>query len=740
MTDFEKLLNSEQLSAVTSGDGQALVVAGAGSGKTRVLTHRVAYLIERQAVSPYNILAITFTNKAAKEMKERICSMVEGGEAVWISTFHSFCAKVLRFDGENLGYTKDYSIYSDSDSERLIKRIMADKGIDDNTELKNLIRNHISNAKTLGLNYVEYENQFAHVRDIEKICAVYKAYEERLKASNAMDFDDLLLKTCQLFVTCPDVLRKYQLRFHHVLIDEFQDTNRIQYLLVRLLSNVHGNIFAVGDDDQSIYSWRGALPKNMLDFKRDYPACKTFKLEKNYRSTPEILEVANKIIRNNRERIGHELSSNQGSGARVELKINSGDRQEAEFVADTIHSLMRYNGYSYNDFAILVRVNSLTRLFEERLNLYNMPYRVYGGFKFYERKEIRDVIAYLRILINPRDDESVLRIINFPKRGIGDGAIAKIIETASRENMSVFEVVMSAGENPAFATALKFKLSLFADLLSKLMSAEKDMPPEKFVEYAVNEIGFERAYNTGNDEDQNRWLNVEEFVAGVTEFFKDNAGVGLSEFLESVSLLSDTDNIAEDECITIATVHAVKGLEFRAVFIVGLEEGVFPVARAVNSPSDLEEERRVMYVAVTRAKERLYLSTASTRFRFNHVETNLPSRFIRESGLVREKQEDRSAGNYPRMQGATAKVGQYALSKSIGTVPEIKRQAPVKSVAEKDLSVFRMGQKVMHKKFGEGTIINLKGDGRDRTADIAFKGLGIKSFALLIAPIEPMED
>ena len=738
MTDFERELNSEQLAAVQCGEGQTLVVAGAGSGKTRVLTYRVAYLLEKMGVLPYEILAITFTNKAANEMKERLSNMVENSDGLWVSTFHSFCAKVLRFDGDKLGYTSTYSIYADSDSDRLIKRIMEEKGVDDS--LKSTIRNHISSAKNQGLNHIEYENQNAHVRDIEIICSVYKTYDERLKQSNAMDFDDLLLKTCQLFVTCPDVLSKYQRRFRHVLIDEFQDTNRIQYLLVRLLGQYHGNIFAVGDDDQSIYSWRGALPKNMLDYKKDYPACRLFKLERNYRSTPEILEVANKIIKNNRERIGHELYANKGGGVKVEVKSHSGDRAEAEFVADTIHNLMRYNGYKYSDFAVLVRVNSITRLFEERFNLYNMPYRVFGGFKFYERKEIRDVIAYLRILINPRDDESILRIINFPKRGIGDGAIAKILETASQERCSVFEVIMSAEENPRFATALKIKLSAFKDLLSRLMSEAKDLPPEEFIERAVMEIGLKRAFETGTDEDANRWLNVEEFVASGVEFFKNNAGADLPAFLESISLLSDTDEMQTDDCVTIATVHAVKGLEFRAVFVVGLEEGIFPIARAVTDMHELEEERRVMYVAVTRAKERLYLSCATSRYRFNHVETNIPSRFIRETGLLGEAETGGASVRTTRMQSNTAQVNKYALGGAFGTRPSHTVSKPLQSVADKDLSRFTIGKRVLHKKFGEGTIVGLKGEGRDRSASIAFPGLGIKQFALLIAPIEPLED
>lgn len=737
MTDFANELNSEQLGAVQSGEGQALVVAGAGSGKTRVLTYRVAYLLEKMGVLPYEILAITFTNKAAKEMKERLERMVEYSDGLWVSTFHSFCAKVLRLDGDKLGYTSAYSIYADSDSDRLVKRIMDEKGIDDN--LKGYIRNHISSAKNQGLNYVEYENQNPHVRDIDAVCSVYKTYDERLKQSNAMDFDDLLLKTCQLFVTCPDVLAKYQRRFRHVLIDEFQDTNRIQYLLVRLLGQHHGNIFAVGDDDQSIYSWRGALPKNMLDFKKDYPACKLYKLEKNYRSTPEILEIANKIIRNNRERIGHELYANKQNGVKVEVQKLLGDRAEAEFVADTIHNLMRYNGYTYSDFAVLVRVNSITRLFEERFNLYNMPYRVFGGFKFYERKEIRDVIAYLRILVNPRDDESILRIINFPKRGIGDGAIAKILETASTENVSVFEVIMGAEDNPRFATALKVKLSLFKDLLSRLMSMAQELGPEEFLERAVLEIGLKRAYETDNEEDANRWLNVAEFVASGAEFFKNNAGADLPAFLESISLLSDTDEMQTDDCITVATVHAVKGLEFRAVFVVGLEENIFPISRAVTSNHELEEERRVMYVAVTRAKERLYLTCASSRYRFNHVESNLPSRFLRETGLLGMDDGQGNAGAV-RRQVNTAQVNKYALGTTFGTRPQTVGSGPVQRVGDKDISRFTIGMRVVHKKFGEGTIVGLRGEGRDRSASIAFPGLGIKQFALLIAPVEPLEE
>ena len=734
MTDFAKELNDEQLAAVQCAEGQALIVAGAGSGKTRVLTYRVAYLLEKMGVSPYEILAITFTNKAANEMKERLGKMVEYADGLWVSTFHSFCAKVLRVDGERLGYDKHYSIYSENDSERLIKRIIQEKNLDD--ALKNSVKYHISSAKNQGLNYVEYEKLYNHEKNIEDICLVYKIYEERLKRSNAMDFDDLLLKTCQLFVTCPDVLKKYQQRFRHVLIDEFQDTNRIQYLLVRLLGQYHGNIFAVGDDDQSIYSWRGALPKNMMDYKRDYPACRVYKLEKNYRSSTEILEVANKIIRNNRERIGHELYSAKGSGVRVEVKVCNSDREEVDNVANAIFNLMRYNGYKYSDFAILVRVNSLTRQFEEKFRLHGMPYCIYGGFKFYERKEIKDILAYLRLLINPKDDESLLRIINFPRRGIGDGAIAKILEVSQDEHQSIFETIMGADNNPRFATALRVKLALFKDLISRLMALSNNVHPVDFVSTMVKEIGLKEAYSS--EEDEEKWENIEEFIASANTYYADNKEASIDDFLEYVSLLSSSDGDNDKESIILATIHAVKGLEYKCVFVVGLEEKVFPLWKAIDNPKELEEERRVMYVAVTRAEERLYLSCARRRFRANMIENNLPSRFLKETGLLGETQ---SAGGSStvRTQVNTTQVNKYALGGNFGTRPAAAPVAPIKNVADKDLTKFRIGQRVSHKKFGEGTVIELKGSGRDVTASIAFPGLGIKQFALLIAPIEPLE-
>lgn len=715
MTKWEQLLNSAQLEAVKDTEGAVLVLAGAGSGKTRVLTYRIAYLISECGVAPESILALTFTNKAASEMSKRVQETVGVG-GVLTSTFHSFCARVLRSDCEYLGYTKSFSIYDTTDSDRVIKRVLIEKHVSDK-DAKNRAHSLISLAKNRNLSPDELVEEYPFTRDIDLYSEIYARYDEILKESNAMDFDDLLTNVYRLFTQFPGVLEKYQRRFRYLLIDEFQDTNKLQYAIMQLIAMKHGNVFVVGDDDQSIYSWRGADVTNMTGFKKTYPDARIYKLEQNYRSTPEILKVANHVISSNKERLGKELWTEAGSGVRVEIKNAYSDRQEADYVVESMISLMRYNGYKAHDFAILTRINAITRLFEEKLNMYNIPYKVFGGFKFFDRAEIKDILAYMKVALNPRDTESMLRIINVPSRGIGDTSIDKMLALAKSRGENLHDIVLDIDFRDELQPSLRRKVAVFRDLLSDLIQ-KANLPPDEYVRYVLERAGFDSYYDKSDDEDLAKLQNIDEFIAGAHEFYVENGGATMQEFVQSVALVSDTDGMDESDYVTISTIHMAKGLEFPVVFVVGLEEEIFPSSRAIREEGGLEEERRIMYVAVTRAKQRLYLTSAGTRFRYNDVKTNIPSRFLRDAMQVCgiEKQEE------------PVKVAtRYGLDK-----PVITQKVEVKNT---DTGVFKLGQKVRHARFGVGRIVEIKGSGKDCMASIAFDGLGIKRFALSLAPI-----
>ncbi|MEG1963807.1 MAG: UvrD-helicase domain-containing protein [Clostridia bacterium] len=717
MYELKDLLNEEQILPVQDTEGQVLVLAGAGSGKTRVLTYRIANLIQK-GVSPYNILAITFTNKAAREMQQRI-EQVAVASGLWVSTFHSFCSRILRYDIDKLGYNKNFTIYTDSDSDKVVARILKAMQIEEKT-FKQTVRWHISNAKNCAKN----PTQYAQILDNERadlIIEVYNRYEEELLKSNALDFDDLLVLAIKLFLKCPEVLQKYQERFKYIHIDEFQDTNKIQYLLVNLLGKKYGNIFIVGDDDQSIYGWRGADADNLMKFKKDFPNCKLYKLQRNYRSTANILDCANKVIANNLTRMGKTLITNAQAGVKVEYKNTYDERAEADFVLSEIDGLIKYNGYKASDFAILTRVNSLTRIFEDKLNMYGMPYKIYGGFKFYERKEIKDVLAYLRVISNPKDKESLLRIINFPKRAIGDTAVEKLLDYCKFANEDLIDAILNIEQNAVLGSGIINKIAVFKNLLVKLINANTNMSFKDFVPYMVEEINFETEYDKDKSDDLNKLENIDEFISAVTEYCKLNPEASLDEYLQNISLSSDTDEEAKD-CILMATIHAVKGLEFKCVFIIGLEEGIFPSSRAKDSLSDLEEERRVMYVAITRAKERLFFTNTNSRFRFGKRECNFASRFIKEAGLMPEVAPvmEYSAERKPIDFGKSIEM----LLNNVST----KRE----SANQKDISKFLPNTVIMHKRYGEGIILSVDGE----NATIKFEKLGVKEFNLRLAPIE----
>ena len=620
-------LNEEQLAPLKVTEGAVLVTAGAGSGKTRLLTHRVAYLIKELGVSPYKILAITFTNKAAGEMKERITQMVEGADRVWISTFHSMCAKILRMDISNMPpYTKDFSIYSESDSEKVLKEVCAARGGED--KLKKLVSFHLSNWKNGAMSLENYLLINKNAEEIEKVGACIRDYQEKLKKNNALDFDDLLCKTYELFKAYPHVLDYYANRFEYILVDEFQDTNSIQYELVKLLAQVHGNVFAVGDEDQCIYSWRGANFKNIFNFKNDFSGAQIFKLERNYRSSPEIITVANNVIKNNQQRLNKNMYTTKEKGEMPKIYNAYDERDEALFVAQNISRLID-KGYNYEDIAVLMRMNALSRSFEEAFLSYNIPHRIYGGFKFYERVEIRNLIAYLRLFVNPKDDVSFSRIINFPKRGIGDGTLAKL-QAVNLEN-SLLENCLS--KELEYESVLYRKFQPFIDNFKKVADLSQK-PLSSFVENMIHTFNIRSAYNPKDEEDLNRLMNIEQFISSVKEYESLNPDATLGDYLENITLSSENDEIGQGGAVTIATVHAVKGLEFKVVFIIGMEEGIFPISRAMNSSGELEEERRLMYVAITRAEEVLFMSQCSKRYLYGGSQYQTPSRFCRELGLL----------------------------------------------------------------------------------------------------------
>jgi len=727
-------LNDRQREAAEATEGAVLVLAGAGSGKTRVLTARVAHLIEC-GVAPGEILAITFTNKAAGEMKERINAAIGGECAVWTSTFHSFCAKILRFDGHTVGFNSDFSIYDEADSERVLKRLFERRSVTEKGVIAD-VKYQIKWAKSMGYTPEEYlgramlrgEKNAALARDI------YEAYKAELKTANALDFDDLMNLALEMLREVPSVLSKWQRRFRYILVDEFQDTSRTQYELLKLLSGGYGNLFAVGDEDQSIYSWRGADLKNILEFQKDFPEAKLIKLEQNYRSTQNILDAANAVIKCNASRFGKKLWTNIAAGDKIEVYRAASDRDEVDFVVRSISRLVG-EGYKFSDIAILMRTNAQSLNFETAFNLNSLPYKVFGGFKFFERKEIKDVVAYLRAAVNPSDTESILRIINFPRRGIGDTTVAALSYQASVRG-GILKALAAEESLPKLAAQ---KLAAFRKLLAELIAAAAEKSPAEFVKFVLERAGIKNYYMGLSDPaERDRYENIEEFLNSVYEFERDNPEGTISEFLQSVALISDTDEITDGNYLTVATVHAVKGLEFSAVFITGLEENIFPSARAI-AESNIEEERRLMYVAMTRAKRRLYLSHAQSRFRFGKSEFNLRSRFLAEMGCP-ETAEYKPRG----YEGAIRReVLDWNRGKGDGwgkSAPSAPASAPSKAPqrkpfeeAEVDYKSFSEGREVYHDKFGRGIIIKASGEGQNTMLDIAFQGLGVKRFFLLMA-------
>lgn len=738
--DLINTLNEEQRAPVLQTEGAVLVTAGAGSGKTRVLTHRIAYLIQN-GVHPYNILAITFTNKAANEMKERVERITYDCQDMWVCTFHSMCVRILRQFADRLGYTKNFSIYGEQEKESLVKQILVNYNIDE--EHKKSMMYHISNAKNLNLAPIQYHEEFAYLHEIDDICKVYADYQEELKKNNAFDFDDLLIKTYELLLNNTEAREKYQERFHYIHIDEFQDTNRVQYDIARILSGKYGNIMVVGDEDQCIYGWRGANIQNIFDFKEDYKDAKVFKLQQNYRCTKNIIDVANRVIKNNTQRLDKVLYTENPVGEPIELFVGHNDVQEAGFVSRRISDLVK-QGYQYKDIAVLMRYNAMTRSIEEGLLHANIPYKVLGGMKFYERAEIKNVLAYLKVIVNNQDNESLLRIINFPKRGIGSASINQLRALADSQNMSIFNYLKNYGDT--LPSALKNKVLPFRDLMIDLTDKQNMMPLLDFVKKVILKSKIKDAYlEKDTTEDENRIANIDSLLASVNTYASHYPEDSLSEYLQAITLLSDADEKDDTlNSVTLSTVHAVKGLEFRAVFVVGLEDENFPILRN-DSEDDIEEERRLFYVAVTRAKERLFLSRCNERFKYGNLSRFMPSRFLDElHGMANIKMVSFNLGYNLDRTTNNFNYGNYDNKAYV--LMDSTKQSSLSShnnptthytfeTENKSSDGFVVGAQVEHPRFGVGTIIDTSKLATMNVISIDFEDVGIKNLTFDMSPL-----
>ncbi|OQP23726.1 MULTISPECIES: DNA helicase PcrA [Geobacillus] len=717
----EKLLahlNKEQQEAVKTTEGPLLIMAGAGSGKTRVLTHRIAYLMAEKQVAPWNILAITFTNKAAREMKERVQALLGGAaEDVWISTFHSMCVRMLRRDIDRIGINRNFSILDPTDQLSVIKAILKDKNIDPKKFEPRTILATISGAK----NDLLTPEQFAKRASTyyEKIVGdVYQEYQQRLLRNHSLDFDDLIMTTIHLFDRVPDVLHYYQYKFQYIHIDEYQDTNRAQYTLVKKLAERFQNICAVGDADQSIYRWRGADIRNILSFERDYPNAKVILLEQNYRSTKRILQAANEVIAHNVNRKPKRLWTENPEGKPIVYYEAMNEVDEAQFVARRIQEAVESGERRYRDFAVLYRTNAQSRVIEEMFLKANIPYQIVGGLKFYDRKEIKDILAYLRVIANPDDDLSLLRIINVPKRGIGASTIDKLVRYAAEHELSLFEALGEL-EMIGFSTKTAGALAAFRRQLEQWTQLQEYVPVTELVEEVLDQSGYREMLKAERTiEAQSRLENLDEFLSVTKHFENVSDDKSLIAFLTDLALISDldelngTDQAAEGDAVVFMTLHAAKGLEFPVVFLIGMEEGIFPHLRSLENEDEMEEERRLAYVGITRAEEELVLTNAQMRTLFGNIQMNRPSRFLDE-------------------------IPAHLLETVSRGKPSVSRSASARLQAGGAIGVWKVGDRANHRKWGIGTVVSVRGEGDDQELDIAFPSpIGIKRLLAKFAPIE----
>ena len=736
-------MNPRQKEAVMHTEGPLLLMAGAGSGKTRVLTHRIAYLIEEKNVNPWNILAITFTNKAAREMKERVNQLLgSGGEDVWVSTFHSMCVRILRRDVDQIGYSRNFTIIDTSEQNTLMKRVLKELNIDPKKYDPRSILGAISNAKNELLTPADYENQQGSLFE-QIVGRCYALYQKELRNNQCMDFDDLIMNTIRLFKENEDALQFYQRKFHYIHVDEYQDTNHAQYTLVNLLADRFKNLCVVGDADQSIYGWRGANMQNILDFEKDYPDAAVILLEQNYRSTQTILNAANQVIKNNRNRPDKNLWTENRAGEKITYYRGDSERDEARFIVSEMQKQIADRGRKFDDFAVLYRTNAQSRVIEEMLLKANVPYTMVGGRKFYDRKEIRDILAYLSAIANPSDSLSLERIINVPKRGIGATSVEKLREFASLHEWSLLEAAMNVDLANISGKAGK-ELGSFGMMMDQFAQMIPYLSVTELTKEILDKTGYKQdLINQNNLESQSRLENLEEFLTVTQEFDKrfeaqneDDADAPeekLTVFLNDLALLSDVDSYEEESSqVTLMTLHAAKGLEFPVVFLIGLEENIFPLSRALMEESELEEERRLAYVGITRAEEELFLTNAFSRTLYGRTQYNRPSRFVEEI----EQDLLQSLGERTQPKGAAASF-QPKVFKPTYTQP---RQSTVSSRQTTTAAgnQWQVGEKVNHKKWGVGTIVRTTGAAQDLELDVAFPQQGVKRLLAAFAPIEKL--
>ena len=766
MQDILEGLNEQQKKAVINTEGPCLVIAGAGSGKTKVLTHKIAYLIGEKNVAPWSILAITFTNKAANEMKERITNLIgDMAQDMWMGTFHSICVRILRRNIDRIGFNSSFIIFDTTDQKTLVKQCMKDLQIDDKLFNDRAVLSEISNAKNEMLEPDEYLARTNNDFRKEKIGAVYELYQKRLKENNAIDFDDIINFTIKILKDNPDVLEYYANKFHYILVDEYQDTNKSQFTLVTLLASTHGNITAVGDNDQGIYSFRGADITNILNFEKDFPGTKIIKLEQNYRCTKNILKAANSVIKNNENKYDKKLWTGNDSGNLPKVYSADNEYDEGTYIVEQIEHLKREEYYKYSDFAILYRMNTQSRAIEDILRREDIPYKIVGGLKFYERKEIKDIIAYLRLVQNTADNLSLQRIINEPKRGIGRTSLDNVAKVANENNVSMYEVIKHAEQYGLNRVYLKSRE--FIEVMEGIIAKKDELPISKLIPLILKRTGYTKALEDENTtEAENRIANLEEFLTVAIEFEEEFAENGLSEFLEGITLSSDIDNVEEDEeSVTLMTLHSAKGLEFPVVFLVGMEEGIFPGYKSIAEEKELEEERRLCYVGITRARENLFLTCSKQRTIFGSTTCNTVSRFLKEipeelldgyeeafeKGSNNTFEDSNIGWSYGNKGNSTIKS--YKMSDTERTKVAAKSQGTgfgfrtaesflnslnkkVTSSAPADLSKYEVGVRVFHKKFGEGTISGAEQEGDDLKVDIDFDKVGHKRLMAKFANLE----
>tara|TARA_E500000178_G_scaffold242098_1_gene238625 strand:+ start:298 stop:2538 length:2241 start_codon:yes stop_codon:yes gene_type:complete len=736
---YLKDLNEAQLNAVLKTEGPSMVIAGAGSGKTRVLTYKIVHLVEN-GVDPFEILALTFTNKAAREMKLRISAMIGESESknIWMGTFHSVFAKILRFEAHKIGFTSDFTIYDTQDSERLVSSIIKEKNLDKDVYRPKSIRNRISTLKN---NFITVNGYFSNNELVEsdnlsrkpETGNIYKEYNERLIKSNSMDFDDLLMKTNELLNNYPEVLAKYQEKFKYILVDEYQDTNNSQYLIVKSLSDKYQNICVVGDDAQSIYSFRGANINNIINFRNDYDEVEVFRLEQNYRSTKNIVNAANSVIDHNKNKIEKEVWTDNDFGDRVEIIANDSDIGEARGLCQKIISL---NNTSFSNIAVLYRTNAQSRPIEDSLRLNKIPYQIFGGVSFYNRKEIKDVLAYLRLIVNSSDEESLKRVINYPARGIGQVTINKIIIAAQKHNLTLYETIKRNNElSIGLSGSVSTKLQNFIDLIDVFKIENKKLNAFDLTKEVIEKVRIiDDLKKDDSPEGISRVENVQELLNGIRDFIEDqkelvDSNDKLSEFLSTVSLSTDFDVENEDQDkVSLMTLHLSKGLEFKHVFIVGLEEDLFPSALSYNTRSELEEERRLFYVGITRAKENLYLSYANSRYRWGKLIYCEESRFLNEIDkdyvkIIKPNPIESNVSLSPR------KNIIYKSQSNLKRLPKTSTSIPAIKINVSE------GDSVSHEKFGVGEIIRIEGIGNDSKATVNFKKFGLKNLLLRFAKL-----